>query len=195
MSVHHFDPYSRRCRRSIGASSATSPTSTHDRTWPRRPRTLAWPPTSRSSRSSSATRRSTRPRSGERSTPPSPAAEERRSPRPAGVSPPKLEHGAERRRCARRHRHHPFQAIAILSRIAIGLTGCRHTPCMASSTRRKTSFEVDVRKLQEAKDILGTRTLTDTVDAALSEVVKVQQRKALWSCCSRRELSRSRTPT
>lgn len=34
-------------------------------------------------------------------------------------------------------------------------------------------------KAQAAKDILGTKTLTDTVDAALTEVVKLGQRKAL----------------
>ncbi len=50
---------------------------------------------------------------------------------------------------------------------------------MSVTTRRKTSFKVDVAKVQAAKDILGTKTLTDTVDAALSEVVKLRQRKAL----------------
>jgi hypothetical protein len=50
---------------------------------------------------------------------------------------------------------------------------------MSTTTRRKTSFEVDVAKVQAAKAILGTKTLTDTVDAALSEVVKLRQRKAL----------------
>ncbi|HEY3959408.1 MAG TPA: hypothetical protein VGL68_02760 [Solirubrobacteraceae bacterium] len=50
---------------------------------------------------------------------------------------------------------------------------------MSTTARRKTSFEVDVAKVQAAKDILGTKTLTDTVDAALSEVVKLRQRKAL----------------
>lgn len=48
-----------------------------------------------------------------------------------------------------------------------------------ATTRRKTSFEVDVAKVEAAKDILGTKTLTDTVDAALSEVVRLRQRKAL----------------
>jgi Arc/MetJ family transcription regulator len=49
----------------------------------------------------------------------------------------------------------------------------------STSSRRKTSFEIDVAKVQAAKDILGTKTLTDTVDAALTEVVKLRQRKAL----------------
>jgi Arc/MetJ family transcription regulator len=48
-----------------------------------------------------------------------------------------------------------------------------------SATRRKTSFEIDTAKVSAAKEILGTKTLTDTVDAALSEVVRLRQRKTL----------------
>lgn len=44
---------------------------------------------------------------------------------------------------------------------------------------RKTSFEVDFDKLEAARELLGTRTLTETVDAALDEVVKREQRKVL----------------
>ena len=44
---------------------------------------------------------------------------------------------------------------------------------------RKTSFEVDFDKLEAARELLGTRTLTETVDAALDEVVKREQRKKL----------------
>lgn len=50
---------------------------------------------------------------------------------------------------------------------------------MSATSRRKTSFEVDTAKVDAAKEVLGTRTLTDTVDAALAEVVKVRQRKTL----------------
>jgi hypothetical protein len=50
---------------------------------------------------------------------------------------------------------------------------------MSSSTRRKTSFEIDTAKVDAAREVLGTKTLTDTVDAALAEVVKLRQRKAL----------------
>lgn len=50
---------------------------------------------------------------------------------------------------------------------------------MATAPRRKTSFEIDPAKVKEAGEILGTKTLTDTVDAALSEVVKLRQRKTL----------------
>lgn len=50
---------------------------------------------------------------------------------------------------------------------------------MSTTTRRKTSFEIDTAKVSAAKEILGTKTLTDTVDAALSEVVKLRQREQL----------------
>jgi hypothetical protein len=50
---------------------------------------------------------------------------------------------------------------------------------MAMTTRRKTSFEVDFAKVESAKTILGTSTLTDTVDAALDEVIRLQQRRRL----------------
>jgi hypothetical protein len=50
--------------------------------------------------------------------------------------------------------------------------------------KRKTSFEVDVAKVQAAKSVLGTKTLTDTVDAALSEVIKLQQRRRLLELLS-----------
>jgi hypothetical protein len=50
---------------------------------------------------------------------------------------------------------------------------------VATTARRKTSFEIDPAKVDAAKAVLGTKTLTDTVDAALSEVVKLQQRRKL----------------
>lgn len=55
----------------------------------------------------------------------------------------------------------------------------RYIASMESATRRKTSFEIDTAKVSAAKEVLGTKTLTDTVDVALSEVVKLRQRKAL----------------
>ncbi len=48
-----------------------------------------------------------------------------------------------------------------------------------TTTKRKTSFEVDFAKVDSAKSILGTTTLTETVDAALSEVIKLEQRQRL----------------
>jgi hypothetical protein len=48
-----------------------------------------------------------------------------------------------------------------------------------SSSKRKTSFEIDTAKVDAAKEILGTRTLTETVDVALSEVAKLDQRRRL----------------
>jgi hypothetical protein len=50
---------------------------------------------------------------------------------------------------------------------------------MATATKRKTSFEIDPAKVAAAKEVLGTKTLTETVDVALSEVVKLRQRKTL----------------
>lgn len=50
---------------------------------------------------------------------------------------------------------------------------------MAATGRQKTSFEIDTEKVAAAKEILGTKTLTDTVDAALAEVLKVRQRRQL----------------
>jgi len=50
---------------------------------------------------------------------------------------------------------------------------------VAGSAKHKTSFEIDTAKVSAAKEILGTKTLTDTVDAALSEVVKLRQRRQL----------------
>lgn len=50
---------------------------------------------------------------------------------------------------------------------------------MSVVAKRKTSFEIDTAKVAAAKEILGTKTLTATVDAALSEVVKRQGRERL----------------
>lgn len=44
---------------------------------------------------------------------------------------------------------------------------------------RKTSFDLDFDKVNAARELLGTRTLTETVDAALEEVVRRQQRREL----------------
>lgn len=48
-----------------------------------------------------------------------------------------------------------------------------------AATRRKTSFEIDTEKVSAAREVLGTKTLTDTVDAALAEVIKLRQRRQL----------------
>ena len=50
---------------------------------------------------------------------------------------------------------------------------------MSTAIRRKTSFAIDPAKVEAAKAILGTRTLTDTVDAALDEIVKRRGRERL----------------
>lgn len=50
---------------------------------------------------------------------------------------------------------------------------------VSSPSRRKTSFEIDTAKLEAAKNALGTSTLGGTVDAALTEVIKLRQRRQL----------------
>ena len=45
--------------------------------------------------------------------------------------------------------------------------------------RRKTSFELDFVKVDRARQLLGTSTLTDTIDAALDEVIALEQRRQL----------------
>jgi hypothetical protein len=50
---------------------------------------------------------------------------------------------------------------------------------MATTARRKTSFEVDFAKIDAARNILRTKSLTETVDAALDEVLKLEQRERL----------------
>jgi len=50
---------------------------------------------------------------------------------------------------------------------------------VAAAGKHKTSFEIDTHKVAAAKEVLGTKTLTDTVDAALAEVVKLRQRRQL----------------
>ncbi|HET6448583.1 MAG TPA: type II toxin-antitoxin system VapB family antitoxin [Conexibacter sp.] len=62
-----------------------------------------------------------------------------------------------------------------------GRYGVCHSPTTQkrAPSVRKTSFEVDFTKLEAARELLGTRTLTETVDAALDEVVKRQQRREL----------------
>lgn len=51
--------------------------------------------------------------------------------------------------------------------------------CTLPRSRKKTSFEVDFDKVDRAKVLLGTKTLTDTVDAALDEVLKQRDRQLL----------------
>ncbi|WP_018347898.1 DUF2191 domain-containing protein [Longispora albida] len=37
----------------------------------------------------------------------------------------------------------------------------------------KTSVDIDMNRLTQAKEILGTETIRDTIDAALREVIRV----------------------
>lgn len=47
------------------------------------------------------------------------------------------------------------------------------------SKRDKTSLVIDREKVAEAREILGTNTLAETVDAALDEVVALAARRRL----------------
>jgi hypothetical protein len=47
---------------------------------------------------------------------------------------------------------------------------------VSSPSRHKTSLKIDTAKVEAAKDALGTSTLASTVDAALTEVIKLRQR-------------------
>ncbi len=61
---------------------------------------------------------------------------------------------------------------------------------------------IDREKLAEAREILGTTTIAETVDAALDEVVRREKRQRLWDYIQQRggigptpeELRRLRTP-
>lgn len=44
---------------------------------------------------------------------------------------------------------------------------------------RRTTLEIDEELLAAAKEVLGTRGLKDTVDAALSETVRAARRRRL----------------
>jgi hypothetical protein len=47
------------------------------------------------------------------------------------------------------------------------------------SKRDKTSFVIDRDKLDEVREILGTKTIAETVDAALEEVIALAARRRL----------------
>ncbi|MBA3734851.1 MAG: hypothetical protein H0W90_06600 [Actinobacteria bacterium] len=47
------------------------------------------------------------------------------------------------------------------------------------SKKDKTSLVIDREKVDEAREILGTKTLAETVDAALDEVIALAARRRL----------------
>jgi len=47
------------------------------------------------------------------------------------------------------------------------------------SKKDKTSLVIDREKVAEAREILGTRTLAETVDAALDEVIALAARRRI----------------
>jgi Arc/MetJ family transcription regulator len=70
------------------------------------------------------------------------------------------------------------------------------------SKRDKTSMVIDRAKVAEARKILGTKTMADTVDAALDEVIRLEARRRVMDRIRRdgglgpgpEELRRLRTP-
>jgi Arc/MetJ family transcription regulator len=70
------------------------------------------------------------------------------------------------------------------------------------SKQDKTSLVIDREKVAEAKKILGTRTLAETVDGALDEVLRVDAARRLMERIRKRggigptpeELRKLRTP-
>lgn len=48
---------------------------------------------------------------------------------------------------------------------------------MAISKQDKTSLAIDRKKLAEAREILGTKTIAATVDGALDEVINLAKRR------------------
>ncbi|HEY3017616.1 MAG TPA: hypothetical protein VGJ23_02180 [Gaiellaceae bacterium] len=70
------------------------------------------------------------------------------------------------------------------------------------SLRDKTSLAIDRGKVDEAKRILGTKTLAATVDAALDEVIRLEAKRRLMERIRRdggigpspKELRRLRQP-
>jgi hypothetical protein len=52
-------------------------------------------------------------------------------------------------------------------------------PTETATARRKTSLKVDFDKVDAARELLGTRTLVETVEAALDEIVNREQRRKL----------------
>ncbi len=66
----------------------------------------------------------------------------------------------------------------------------------------KTSLRIDREKVAEARTILGTETIADTVDAALDEVINLERRRRVMERIRKRgglgpspdELQRLRTP-
>jgi len=58
---------------------------------------------------------------------------------------------------------------------------------MAISKSDKTSLAINREKLAEAQEILGTRTIVATVDAALDEVINLEKRRRIMDRIRRSE--------
>lgn len=53
------------------------------------------------------------------------------------------------------------------------------SPRVRKTAPRKTTVWIDPRKLEQARRLLGTRGIRDTVEGALDEVVAIQARRRL----------------
>lgn len=70
------------------------------------------------------------------------------------------------------------------------------------SKQDKTSMVINRQKVAEARELLGTRTIAETVDVALDEVIRLGKRRRLMDYIRERggigpgpaELRRLRTP-
>ena len=51
--------------------------------------------------------------------------------------------------------------------------------CTVAGVRKRTNMNVDIELANEASKALGTRTTTETVDAAMRDVVRRARRKRL----------------
>ena len=51
--------------------------------------------------------------------------------------------------------------------------------CILARVRKRTNMNIDMQLVEKAAEILGTKTTTATVHAALDEVVKAELRRRL----------------
>jgi Arc/MetJ family transcription regulator len=54
-----------------------------------------------------------------------------------------------------------------------------HSDIYSGALKRRTTIEIDEELLGRAREVLGTKGLRDTVEAALDEVVKADLRRQL----------------
>jgi Arc/MetJ family transcription regulator len=55
---------------------------------------------------------------------------------------------------------------------------------------KKTTFLLDYELMEQARQLLGTKTITDTIHETMREVIRVQGRARHFERLSQRELAR-----